>query len=193
MMACKEIAAVILAGGKGKRMGGEDKGLVVMQGRPMIEHVLARIVPQVGSVMINANRHLDVYQQYGWPVVSDVYPDYCGPLTGMLAGLQHCHSPYMLTVPCDGPFVPDDLAGRLLQALQGSDAEIAVVSVDNKVQSVFCLMRSDLFAALDAFLTSGQRKVQDWLYGRRLVIVPFDDKPQAFVNINYPHELTARF
>lgn len=193
MSACKDISAVILAGGKGKRMGGEDKGLVVMQGRPMVEHVLARIVPQVGSVMINANRHLDVYQQYGWAVVTDAYPDYCGPLTGMLAGMQHCHAQYLLTVPCDGPFVPDDLAVRLLQALQGSDAEIAVVSVDGKVQAVFCLMLCDLRTALDTFLSSGQRKVQDWLYGRRLVVVPFDDKPESFVNINYPHELTARY
>ena len=113
MIDTKDITGLILAGGRGSRMGGVDKGLQNHLGMPLAMHALLRLGPQVGEIMINANRNLGAYEAMGVPVWPDTLPDYAGPLAGFLAGLEHCETPYLVTVPCDSPLFPDDLVQRL--------------------------------------------------------------------------------
>lgn len=184
-----EVTAVILAGGQGKRLDGQDKGLVVFRDKPLIEHVLDRIVPQVAWVMINANRHHESYQSYGYPVYSDTLKEFPGPLAGMLVGLEHCATPYLLVVPCDCPLLPADLVDCLYQALTRQQAEVAVAASDGRVQAVCCLIRADLAPALFDYLVQGRRKVQDWLASRRTVVVEMEVPGDAFHNVNCQRDL----
>jgi molybdopterin-guanine dinucleotide biosynthesis protein A len=197
------MTGLILAGGRGTRMGGVDKGLQVWVGQPLVWHALQRIKPQVGSVIMNANRHVEEYQRLGVPVYPDALADFPGPLAGFAVGLQEAQTPYLLTVPCDSPRFPLDLASRLAQALQAHSADIAMVSApetaeDGKValrsQPVFCLLSTRLKASLFDFLASGQRKIDRWTSLHRTVLVPFDlaqDDPHAFANINTLAELNS--
>lgn len=186
-----QITAVILAGGRGMRMGGVDKGLVDYQGQPMIEHVLARITPQVDQVIINANRNIDCYQAYSVPVITDENDQFDGPLAGMQAGLRHASTDWVLSVPCDSPLLPLDLASRLrngiqvLQAMSGPQAMLAIARSASGSHPVFCLMPRALSADLDAFLQTGQRRVSGWQASHPHVFVDFEDE-QAFTNINHP-------
>jgi molybdopterin-guanine dinucleotide biosynthesis protein A len=196
MIETKDITGLILAGGRGSRMGGADKGLENHQGVPMAMHALLRLSPQVGAVMINANRNLAAYESMGAPVWPDSLPDYAGPLAGFLTGLEHCETPYLVTVPCDSPHFPDDLVRRLAQALDAEDAEIAMAATREgappqlrlQVQPVFCLMKTELLESLVRFTQSGQRKIDKWTALHRCVEVPFDDA-NAFVNANTADEL----
>ncbi|HEY9065679.1 MAG TPA: molybdenum cofactor guanylyltransferase MobA [Burkholderiaceae bacterium] len=187
-----QITGLILAGGRGSRMGGVDKGLQNHQGLPLAMHALLRLGPQVGHLMINANRNLGAYEAMGAPVWPDALPDYPGPLAGFLAGLERCETPYLVTVPCDSPLFPLDLVARLLEALERDDAEIAMpVTVENGIrqpQPVFCLMRASVLDNLVVFTQSGQRKIDRWTAQHRCVEVEFDD-PRAFVNANTLAEL----
>lgn len=186
------ITAVILAGGRASRMGGVDKGLQNFQGVPLALHCLLRISPQVGEVMINANRNLAAYESMGVPVWPDASPDFPGPLAGFVAGLERCETPYLVTVPCDTPKFPDDLVARLSAALIGKDADIAMVATVEdgvlRAQPVFCLMKTELLGSLIAFLQSGQRKIDSWTAQHRCVEVEFEDT-QAFVGANTVAEL----
>ena len=186
------ITGLILAGGRGSRMGGADKGLQNHHGVPMAVHALLRLSPQVGAVMINANRNLGAYEAMGVPVWPDSLPDYAGPLAGILTGLEHCETPYLVTVPCDSPLFPDDLVQRLAQALAEDGAEIAMVATRKgdqlRTQPVFCLIKAELIQSLVRFIDSGQRKIDKWTALHRCALVPFDD-PQAFVNANTLEEL----
>ena len=196
MIETKDITGLILAGGRGSRMGGADKGLENHQGVPMAMHALLRLSPQVGAVMINANRNLAAYESMGAPVWPDSLPDYAGPLAGFLTGLEHCETPYLVTVPCDSPHFPDDLVRRLAQALDAEGAEIAMAATREgappqtrlQVQPVFCLMKTELLESLVRFTQSGQRKIDKWTALHRCVEVPFDDA-SAFVNANTADEL----
>jgi molybdopterin-guanine dinucleotide biosynthesis protein A len=196
MIETKDITGLILAGGRGSRMGGADKGLENHQGVPMAMHALLRLAPQVGEVMINANRNLGAYESMGAPVWPDSLPDYAGPLAGFLTGLEHCETPYLVTVPCDSPLFPEDLVQRLAQALDAEGAEIAMAATREgaapqmrlQVQPVFCLLKTELLESLVRFTQSGQRKIDKWTALHRCVEVPFDD-PQAFANANTPDEL----
>ena len=196
MIETKDITGLILAGGRGSRMGGADKGLENHQGVPMAMHALLRLSPQVGAVMINANRNLAAYESMGAPVWPDSLPDYAGPLAGFLTGLEHCETPYLVTVPCDSPHFPDDLVRRLAQALDAEGAEIAMAATREgappqlrlQVQPVFCLMKTELLESLVRFTQSGQRKIDKWTALHCCVEVPFDD-PQAFANANTADEL----
>ena len=192
MIEANQITGLILAGGRGSRMGGVDKGLQNHLGVPMAMHALLRLAPQVGAVMINANRNLAAYESMGVPVWPDTLPDYAGPLAGFLTGLEHCDTPYLVTVPCDSPLFPADLVQRLAQALEAADAEIAMAATREgdalQVQPVFCLMKSELIESLVRFTQSGQRKIDQWTKGHRCIEVPFDDA-QAFANANTPDEL----
>ena len=196
MIETKDITGLILAGGRGSRMGGADKGLEGHHGVPMAMHALLRLAPQVGRVMINANRNLGAYESMGVPVWPDSLPDYAGPLAGFLTGLEHCETPYLVTVPCDSPLFPADLVQRLAQALAAADAEIAMAATREgtttqqrlQVQPVFCLMKTELLESLVRFTQSGQRRIDKWTALHRCVEVPFDD-PQAFANANTPAEL----
>jgi len=191
-IAKEDITGLILAGGRGSRMGGVDKGLQNHLGIPLAMHALMRLSPQVGHMMINANRNLGAYESFGVPVWPDALADYPGPLAGFLAGLEHCETPYLVTVPCDTPNFPEDLVSRLAAALERDDADIAMASTTGadgvQVQPVFCLMKSTLMESLVGFTQSGQRKIDRWTAGHRCVEVPFDDEA-AFFNANTDDEL----
>jgi len=188
----QDITGLILAGGRGMRMGGVDKGLQTLQGKPMIMHVMQRLQPQVDRIMINANQNLDRYRDFSFPVWSDEKNDYAGPLAGMQAGLIHCETAYMLTVPCDTPMLPTDLVTQLATALEQSTADIAVANTKQhdriQRQPVFCLMKKTVLTDLTAALKRGVRKVDLWLAEKNVVDVVFDDET-AFANINTLEEL----
>ena len=194
----QHITALILAGGRGTRMGGVDKGLQTFNGVPLAQHTLRRL-QQGGAVTnfaINANRNLDTYAAFGVPVWPDGMADYAGPLAGFLTGMEHCKTPYLLTVPCDTPLLPLDLVERLAAALATQGADIAMASapeVDKtgqvriRPQPVFCLLRKTLLASLKQFTESGGRKIDLWTAQQHTVIVPFDqtgDDIHAFHNAN---------
>jgi len=193
------ITGLILAGGRGSRMGGVDKGLQNFNGVPLALHTLLRLSPQVGDIIINANRNLAAYESFGAPVWPDSSSlgDYAGPLAGFSTGLEHCETPYLLTVPCDTPLFPADLAARLAQALVREEADFAVAAAREedgqfRPQPVFCLMGVQMLESLTRFTQSGGRKIDAWTAQHRTVIVPFDqpgDEPQAFSNANTLAEL----
>ncbi len=198
MIDSNDITGLVLAGGLGSRMGGVDKGLQLLHGVPMAEHALRRVLAQVGRTAINANRNIGVYEAMGEamgaPVWPDALPDHPGPLAGFLAGLARCETPYLLTVPCDSPHFPADLAARLAQALVDQQADIAMAATveggAEQVQPVFCLLRQSLRGSLQAFIEGGQRKIDRWTALHRCVVVRFDDA-QAFANANTLRELEA--
>jgi molybdopterin-guanine dinucleotide biosynthesis protein A len=187
-----EITGLILAGGRGTRMGGTDKGLQLHLGVPLAQHALQRLKPQVAALMLNANRNLPTYQAMGVPVWQDETPDYPGPLAGMLAGLTHCPTPYLVTVPCDSPNFPADLVARLAQGFAGTQADLATAYTreagELRAQPVFCLMKVALRDALRAFIDSGERKTGLFAAQHHGAKVIFDDAA-AFANANTPGEL----
>lgn len=187
-----DITGIVLAGGRATRMGGVDKGLQTHRGMPLALYTLLRLQGQVGPTMINANRNLAAYEAMGVPVWPDALPDYPGPLAGMLAGLERCQTPWLLTVPCDTPDFPADLAERLGAAAieQGADIAMAATREDGELrtQPVFCLIRATLKEDLSAYLQSGQRKIDRWTARHRCVTVEFDDAA-AFFNANTLEEL----
>lgn len=190
-IAPSDITGLLLAGGRGQRMGGVDKGLVALDtldSRPMASWVLERLRPQVGRIIINANRRLDDWQDYGDLVVSDTFGNFSGPLAGIHAGLLACSTPWLISVPCDSPFLPLDLVARLAEGIRHTDAELAVVRTDARLQPVFALMQREVLSSLEQFLHSGGRKVERWFDVLKTVVVDFDDAA-AFANINTPEEL----
>jgi molybdopterin-guanine dinucleotide biosynthesis protein A len=188
------ITGLVLAGGRGARMGGIDKGLQNHHGMPLALNALLRIGPQVGEVMINANRNIGAYESMGAPVWPDSIPDYAGPLAGFLVGLERCETEYLVTVPCDTPRFPEDLVRRLADALAAEGAEIAMAATreDGRVQThpVFCLMHASLLESLVRFTAGGQRKIDRWTAQHRTVEVLFE-AAEAFANANTPAELQA--
>jgi molybdopterin-guanine dinucleotide biosynthesis protein A len=191
-IAREDITGLVLAGGRGSRMGGVDKGLQNWQGRALALNALLRLQPQVGELMINANRNIGAYEAMGAPVFPDALPDYPGPLAGFLAGLEQCGTPYLVTVPCDAPLFPVDLVARLAQDLLAHDAEVAMPVTEEEgrlqVQPVFCLMRSGLLESLVRATHEGERKIDRWTARHRCVQVHFDDAA-AFRNANTLDEL----
>ena len=198
-----EITGLVLAGGRGSRMGGLDKGLQNFNGTPLALHTVLRLQMQegglVGELMLNANRNLAAYEAFGAPVWPDTLSDFAGPLAGFMTGLERCETPYLLTAPCDTPLFPLDLAHRLARAFEDEDTEIAMAAAleeDGQLrpQPVFCLMRVDLLESLVAFTQSGGRKIDAWTAQHKTVIVPFNqpgDDPRAFHNTNTLAELHA--
>ena len=187
-----DVTGLILAGGRGSRMGGVDKGLQRYRGRPLAAHALDRLRPQVGRLMVNANRNLEAYRAMGVAVWPDEVPDYPGPLAGMLAGLSHCETGLMATVPCDTPNFPSDLVARLAQGLASADADIAVAYTrageELFAHPVFCLMKTSLKEALAEFISAGERKTGFFARGQRNTRVVFDHEAEFF-NINTLDEL----
>lgn len=189
------ITGLVLAGGRGSRMGGADKGLQNHQGMPLALHTLLRLAPQVGPTMLNANRNLAAYESMGSPVWPDALPDYPGPLAGFLAGLEHCETPFLVTVPCDTPNFPVDLVARLAEAMERDDAEIVIAATREpdgsvQVQPVFCLMRTTLLEKLVRATTTGERKIDRWAKQQRCSEVMFEDA-NAFFNANTLDELQS--
>jgi molybdopterin-guanine dinucleotide biosynthesis protein A len=199
----QDITGLILAGGRGSRMGGADKGLQTFNGMPLALHTLTRLQmgAGVGQIMINANRNLAAYESFGVPVWPDGLADYAGPLAGFLTGLERCETPYLVTLPCDTPLMPLDLVPRLAQALAAQDADIAMASAPEmgqdgqlhvRAQPVFCLLRLTLLESLVEFTHAGGRKIGAWTAQHKTVQVPFDlpgDDPRGFFNANTLAEL----
>jgi len=181
------VCGIILAGGLGRRMGGVDKGLQLLHGKAMIEHVLERLRPQVSEIVINANQNLDRYGAFGHRVVSDAIGGFAGPLAGLHAGLQAITQPLAVTVPCDSPFLPTDLVARL--SAQIGDNDLAVAKTGDQPHPVFALVRQSVAGNLETFLASGGRKIDAWYAALKVVEVSFDDEADAFRNINTLEEL----
>lgn len=187
-MSVPQITAIILAGGRGRRMGEADKGLQLLAGKPMARWVAERVAPQVNAVLVSANRNLERYRELGCAVLADEMPDFPGPLAGLHRALREIRTPLWLSVPCDTPFLPGNLALRLFDALLASGAQLAVASVEGYLQPTVCLGHANLRDSLGDFLAQGGRRVGEWQAGLRRVAVPFEDA-QMFRNINTPEEL----
>ncbi|CAN5503722.1 molybdenum cofactor guanylyltransferase MobA [soil metagenome] len=193
----QEITGLVLAGGRGSRMGGVDKGLQNFNGMPLALHTLMRLQMQVGSTMVNANRNLSAYESFGAPVWPDVLTDYAGPLAGFLTGLERCETAFLATVPCDTPLFPLDMVERLGEALLREHADIAMVAAREedgslRAQPVFCLLRVELLESLVQFTHGGGRKIDAWTARHKTVLVPFEPPAtdaRAFFNANTLAEL----
>jgi molybdopterin-guanine dinucleotide biosynthesis protein A len=183
------VTGLILAGGLGRRMGGVDKGLQPLKGKPMVEWVIERLKPQVAEIVINANQNLAEYARFGYRVLSDEVGGFAGPLAGLHAGLKANVHPFLITVPCDSPYLPADLVARLHAALIANHADLAIAKTGDQPHPVFALVRESLTAHLAKFLAAGGRKIDAWYASLKVVEVPFDDQPEAFSNINTPQEL----
>ncbi|MGH6885947.1 MAG: molybdenum cofactor guanylyltransferase MobA [Geminicoccales bacterium] len=181
------VSGIVLAGGQGRRMGGVDKGLVLLRGKPMVQWVLERLAPQTNEIIVNANQNLETYAGFGHRVVPDAIGGFAGPLAGLHAGLTAVRHPLAVTVPCDSPFLPLDLVARLRQALGEND--LAVAKTGDQPHPVFSLVRRSVLDHLAAFLGNGGRKIDAWYASLEVVEVPFDDEADAFRNINTREEL----
>ena len=196
----EKITGVVLAGGLGRRMGGVDKGLQLLNGRPLVCHVIERLAPQVDELLINANQNGERYASFGHRVVPDKIPDFAGPLAGLHAALSAAAHPLVATVPCDSPFLPADLISRLFSALTApgtkspwgtTNADLAVARTFDQPHPVFCLCQRRVRPHLSDFLASGERKFARWYATLNVVEVPFDDVAAAFENINTREELSG--
>jgi molybdopterin-guanine dinucleotide biosynthesis protein A len=183
------VTGIVLAGGQGRRMGGVDKGLQLLHGKPMIEHVIARLAPQVDEILINANQNLEAYGRFGHRVVPDAIGGFAGPLAGLHAGLAAARHELVLTVPCDSPFLPPDLCSRMKRELNGKD--LAVAKTGEQPHPVFSLVRASVREHLSKFLAGGGRKIDAWYASLAVIEVPFDDEADAFRNINTREELNS--
>ena len=183
------VTGLVLAGGQGRRMGTVDKGLQLLHGKPMVAAVLARLVPQVDEILINANQNLQVYENFGYRVVPDAIGGFAGPLAGLHAGLCVASHPLVLTAPCDSPFLPLDLFARLKGAIEDND--LAVAKTGDQPHPVFALVRSTVRRNLEDFLSRGGRKIDAWYASLKVIEVPFDDEADAFRNINTRAELDS--
>lgn len=185
-----KITGLVLAGGLGRRMGGVNKGLQPLNGKPMVAWVLERLKPQVGTLLINANQNPEAYESFGYEVIADRIGGFAGPLAGFHAGLTACTTPLLVTVPCDSPFLPLDLVARLYSGLEQEGAELAVARSGGQLQPVFALVRCEVLQKLTAFLAGGGRKVDAWFASLAVATVDFPDA-QCFANINTREELDA--
>ncbi len=185
----QQISGIILAGGQGQRFGGADKGLLLLNGKPLVAHVAETISPQVSSVIISANRNLDQYRALGHSVIEDERGPWLGPLAGIAAALASATTELALVVPCDTPFLPDDLCPRLYAALQKDQADIAIAHDGQRLQQMCVLMHRTLLDALNSELARGHLKVHTWMVQQRHCVVEFADQADAFININNSDEL----
>ena len=178
-----QTTGVILAGGRGHRLDGRDKGLIRLNGRPLIEHAIAVLQPQTDALIISANRHIGIYRRYGVPVVQDKSDDYCGPLAGILAAMQVANTPYILTLPCDCPFAPQDLAHRLWAGLQGGHYKLCLATDRHGAQPLISLIATALKDDLARAIAQGQRKVHTWMTSHPHCLQYFEQE-DTFLNIN---------
>ncbi len=183
-----EITAVILAGGRAQRMQGLDKGLIRLADKPLVQHVIDRIKPQVGELLISANRNLEEYKNFGYPVLSDPQQDYPGPLAGIATALQQCRTDYLLVVPCDTPFLPATLASTLLAQLKQDASDVCIVHDGQRLQPLVALLSRSLALVLEESIRAGHLKVERWMLEQQHTIVHFPE-PGCFININNQNEL----
>ncbi len=187
-MSNDQTAGIILAGGRARRMGGVDKGLIDLDGAPMVAHVVRRLRPQVKQIIISANRNLSEYQNWSDRVVQDAIGEFHGPLAGMASGLESADCEYAATVPCDSPLLARDLVARMHHACLTAQADIAVASDGDRIQPVFTFLRTSLRASIVAFLRSGERKIDKWFERHAVVVVDFSDESESFHNVNTPED-----
>lgn len=183
------LTGLILAGGRARRMGGNDKGLLSLAGQPLVQHVLARLRPQVDSILISANRHTAEYGALGYPVLEDSIAEFPGPLAGILAGMESCGRGWLVVVPCDAPLLPTDLVIRFHRALAGTSGRVAVAHDGERMQSVIAMIDCSLTEDLHSYLAAGERRVEQWFARQSAVHVDFSDVPEAFANMNSPADL----
>lgn len=191
MQTMNSVTGVVLAGGQGRRMGGVDKGLQALRGKPLVQWVIERLAPQVDEILVNANQNLDRYAGLGKRVVPDAIGGFAGPLAGLHAGLSAASHALVVTVPCDSPFLPLDLVARLRSALEAKQADVAVAKTGLQPHPVFSLVRRAVLPHLDRFLAGGGRKIDAWYATLAVVEVSFDDQADAFSNINTREELAG--
>lgn len=184
-----KITGVVLAGGRARRMGGVDKGLVLFRGKPLVAYALEALAAVAERVVINANRHHEDYAQFGYPVVADATGDFEGPLAGLLSAMRAAETPYVLTVPCDAPLVTGPLLERLITARAETQAELCAAHDGERLHPVFLLAERHLADDLDAYLVQGQRKVETWLNRHRLAVADYQDQAALFANLNTLEEL----
>lgn len=184
-----EITGVILAGGQARRMNGQDKGLVMLSNKPMIEYVIEALKPQTSKLIINANRNHDVYSSYGIEIIADQLSGFCGPLAGMASALKTIKTEYMVTAPCDSPFIPDNLVQRLATELENKATDISVAHNGERIQPVFCMLKKSLAQSLNNYLAAGDRKIDRWFEQHNYAVADFSDVPSTFDNINTPEDI----
>lgn len=185
----EQIAGVVLAGGRGRRMGGEDKGLVEINGKPMVSYIVEALKPQTAAVMINANRNMERYRTIGnCEVIEDSIGEFAGPLAGMASALRKSGAPFVLTAPCDSPLISPFLGPRLYEALEKEDAELAVAHDGERMQPVFALLNRALLSSMLAYLEAGESKIDRWYAKHRTALGDFSDAKSMFLNVNTPGE-----
>jgi len=188
-----DVAAVILAGGKAMRMQGADKGLVTLKGKPMITYVIQALKVQLDEILINANRNKHKYQEFGYPVISDLTDGYLGPLAGILSGLKATRKEFLLVVPCDSPNLSGVILAKLYKNIKQNRADIAVAHDGNRMHPVFALIKTTLMDSLDEYLADGGRKIDEWYFLHNCCVVQFTDSPEIFNNINSPKDIATHF
>jgi len=187
-ISARDITAVILAGGQGRRMGGQDKGLIEINGSALVAILIDRLAQQISSILINANRNRDRYQAFGYPVVSDQLDDYQGPLAGFACAMNAVDTDFILTLPCDGPLLAADYVARFIASQQRTGAAICVADDGDRLQPVHALIKVDLLSSLNAFLDSGERKIDRWYAMHDFTKTDFSDCADMFRNINTPSD-----
>lgn len=185
-----KVAGVILAGGRARRMDNRDKGLVDFKGRPMVSYAIAALAPVVDAVFISANRNIDQYRQFGWPVISDQTDSFDGPLAGVLSAMMYADADVLLVMPCDSPLIKTEHLRKLLLIRAESNADVAVAFDGMRLHPVFLAIKTTLQTSLQDYLANGQRKVAVWLAQQSLVRVDFSGEPEIFNNINSMDELS---
>jgi len=184
-----EITGVILAGGRARRMGGVDKGLVLFKGKPLIEHVIKAFEPQVSNLLLNVNRNYEKYKNYGLEIVSDEMEDYCGPLAGMSSALNKIDTPYLATAPCDTPFISKNIVENLSLSMLNEKTEISVAHNGDRLQPVFCMMKKTMITSINNYLKKGGRKIDHWFNQHSVSVVDLSGNPECFKNFNSKDEI----
>lgn len=185
------ITGLVLAGGQARRMAGVDKGLLDIGGLTMVERITDCLEKQCDAILINANRNIPEYEQFGYPVVTDVLENYQGPLSGMLSGLKRTSTEWIITAPCDGPFLSAEYTRRMQQAAKSEGTCLAVALGSGRLQPVYAFLHYSLVPSLEAYLDLGERKIDRWMKLHDMTVVDFTDEPDMFENINTPDELEA--
>lgn len=184
-----KITGLVLAGGMARRMGGRDKGLIEFRGRPLVLHAIAALTPVVDGVVINANRNLDAYREFGFPVIEDATRDFDGPLAGLASAMDNSAGGFVLTVPCDCPMLDSAALTRMVAAVADGGSDCAVASDGDRLQPVVLIAHTRLYNSLQTYLDDGQRKIDRWLLQHDPVIVDYSDREEIFCNVNTPGEL----
>ena len=185
----RDVTAVVLAGGRARRMGEHDKGLIALNQAPLIEYALTALQDQVDTILINANRNIERYAGMGYPVIQDHHSGFSGPLAGMASALSVMRTRFLVTVPCDSPLLPLDLVDRLLTGQARADTALAVAHDGTRIQPVFALLERSLLPCLERYLNAGGRRIDQWYVQHRFASVDFSDQPDAFTNVNTPEDL----